>query len=242
MKLLYRLQYKYGRHAPRGIMNVIIAGMALVFAVDLIFSSRFAAVGGQWAGGLSGMLAFSSEAILRGQVWRLISFVFIPARTSPLWIFFSLYFYWLVGSALEREWGSFIFDVYYLLGVLGTVAAGFITGYATNAYLNLSLFFAFATLFPDFQLMLFFFIPIKIKWIAIADALLFLVSAVTGSWATRASLLASLLNLLIFFGPSYWNGLRDLSRRLKNKNAYRRSASRGRRDSERNSRNYWQNR
>ncbi len=85
-------------------------------------------------------------------------------------IAFSLYFYYLIGTALEREWGSFWFDVYYFCGAIGTVIAGFITGSATNYYLNMSLFFAFAALYPNFQVLLFFFIPIKIKWLAYVDA------------------------------------------------------------------------
>ena len=138
---------------------------------------------------------------------------------------FALYFYYLIGTALEREWGSSWFNIYYIFGVIGTIIGGFITGYATNYYLNLSLFFAFAAMYPNFEVLLFFFIPIKIKWLALLDAALFLISFLFGTWPDRAAIIASLVNFLIFFGPSFFRGIRekydDYKRRKKFRENFR---------------------
>ena len=130
---------------------------------------------------------------------RLITFVLLPPQTSMIFIIFALYFSYMIGSALESEWGTCTFTVYYLIGVAGSIIAGIITGAAFNIYLNLSLFFAFAILFPDFQVMLFFILPIKVKYIAFFNAMFFVVNFLLGGWAEKAAIIASLLNLIVFF-------------------------------------------
>src|SRR5665648_175947 len=160
---LQKMDYKYGRHAISNLMRFIVFGMAFVFIADLVISSQTGST-------LTSILVFDRNAIFAGQIWRLVSFVFIPPSSSILFIILSLYFYWLMGSAMEDEWGSFKFDIFYLCGVLGSIAAGLITGYATNNYLNMSLFLAFALLFPEFKINLFFVLPIKVKYLAYLDA------------------------------------------------------------------------
>ena len=195
-------QLKYSRYAPQNLMMYIVGAMALVYIADYILAPT---VGFS----LSRLFMFTRSEVLAGQIWRGFTFTFLPPNSSLLFIVFSLYFYYLIGTALEREWGSFWFDIYYLCGVIGTIAAGFITGSATNYYLNMSLFFAFAALYPNFQVMLFFFLPIKIKWLAYLDAAFFLVNFLVGSWPVRAAILASLFNFFLFFGPSFFRGIRD---------------------------------
>ena len=134
-------------------MTIIVAGMGAVFLIDLFYPAT--------SFSLRSLLAFNRDAVLHGQIWRLITFIFIPPDSSVFFILFSLYFYWLIGSALENQWGAFRFNVYYLCGIIGTIVAGMITGYATSSYLNLSLFLAFALLYPDYQVMVFFFCPSK---------------------------------------------------------------------------------
>ena len=142
---------------------------------------------------------------------------------SIIWIIFSLYFYYFIGTALEQTWGTFKFNVYYLIGALGIIAAALISGEGYNMYLNLSLFFAFATLFPDHQVMLFFFIPVRIKWLALLDALFFLISFIFGGWAVRASILLSLVNYFIFFGEDLVRTLRQKIMFAKNRIKYRKN-------------------
>ncbi len=216
MNWLDKLERKLGRFALPGLMRVVVVGMALVFCCELLFPQAM----------LEYYLYFSPALIAQGQVWRIFTFIFLPPQSSLLFIVFALYFYYFIGNALENEWGSFRFTLYYLLGVVGTIIAGLLTGGATNSYLNLSLFFAFAALYPNMQVLLFFFIPIKIKWLAYLDAALFAYQFLLGTWQTRAAILASLLNFLIFFGPSVLRQIRDNLRYRKQREDWRRQMRR----------------
>lgn len=201
---MQRMDYKFGRYAIRNLMTIIIFGMGLVFLMDMISPIS-----------VTGLFAFSMVDIMRGQVWRLFTFVFIPPDSSYIFIIFALYFYWLMGSTLENEWGSFKFNVFYLCGVLGTLLAGLITGYATNYYLNMSLFFAFAILYPNFQIRLFFILPIKIKYLAYLDAALFAFMLIMNNWPGRVALIISLLNIILFFGGDMLFIIKQAYRRAK---------------------------
>lgn len=194
LQWLNKLERKCGKFAIPNLMNIIIFGMAIVFAADLFINPSYEY-------NLSSLLYFDLERILAGEVWRIITFVFLPPSNSPIFIMFALYFYWMIGAGLERQWGSFKFNVFYFAGVILNIVSGCITGYATNDYLNMTLFFAFAMLFPNFQILLFFFIPIKLKWVAAADAILLFIMGLFASVPSKISLLFSLGNFLIFFGP-----------------------------------------
>lgn len=168
-------------------MNFIVGGMALAWLLSLLRP------------GFASALQLDLHAVMHGQVWRLVSFLFIPPETSPLWIFLTLYWTWLIGSNLENEWGSFKLNVYYALGTIFTIAVAALIGPSGNTWLNLSLFLAFATLFPNYQIMIFFVLPVRMKWIAILIGVGLLVGMVLGSWATRGAILAGMANYLIFF-------------------------------------------
>jgi len=118
--------------------------------------------------------------VLRGEIWRVITWIALPVGGNIFFVAIALYFYYFVGSTLEREWGAGKFTIFYFSGVLLNVIYTFIlwVGFRvpvilTPVYLNLSMLFAFATLFPDFTIRLFLVIPIKIKWLAIANAVFF---------------------------------------------------------------------
>ena len=151
--------------------------------------------------------------MLAGEVWRLVSYIFIPlvsgGQMSVLFVFFYLSFLWLMGEGLEQAWGSFKLNLFYLIGMIGTTIAAFWfdAADATGAYLNMSLFFAFATLFPNYPVLLFFIVPVRVKWIALFWLGLVALELVGGSATTRLTILISLANYLLFFGPSwltYW--------------------------------------
>ncbi|MEG2633222.1 MAG: rhomboid family intramembrane serine protease [Oscillospiraceae bacterium] len=207
MNWLYRLERKFGKFSIPNLMLIIVVGQFAVFAADLIMPALNA----------SGWLYLSRSLVMSGQIWRLITFIFIPPSSSVLMILISLYFYYMIGGALENEWGSFKFNVYYLVGMIGIIIASFLTGAGSNYYLNMSLFFAFAILWPDFEVMLFFIIPIKMKYLALFDAILFIIniasSLMARDWATFASIIASLLNVILFFGG-------DLMHRIKREQGY----------------------
>jgi len=138
--------------------------------------------------------------VMKGEVWRLVTFLFVPTEGSPFSFLITLYFYYIIGSTLEHEWGSFKFNLYYLIGVLGTIGAAFITGFGAATYLNLSLIFAFAYLYPNFQLLLFFFLPVKIKYLAIAYALFLVYNFRAVPVYGLITVAGSILNFLLFFG------------------------------------------
>ena len=161
--------------------------------------------------GLFNFLVFNPALILRGEVWRLITWVFMPLPANFIFVLIALYFYFFIGSTLEREWGAGKFTIYYLFGLLLNIVYGFIVWLAVGvtanlspSFLNLSMFFAFATLFPEHVVRLFFIIPIKVKWLALLNAAFFVFSIVSDIIAGRffAALLpiVALLNYFLMCG------------------------------------------
>ena len=205
-----RLEQKYRRYAISNLMMYVVVTMAAVFVLDMLMPVN-----------LSSYLIFNKAAILRGQVWRLVTFMFLPPNSSIFWILFSLYFYWMIGSSLENQWGSFKFNMYYLFGMIGSILSGMITGYATNSYLNLSLFLAFALLYPNVEVYVFFVLPVKVKYLAWIDAAGLLLSFVMGTMHTRIALVMALLNLLLFFGGDMIQRIKSAYRRYKWKQSFR---------------------
>lgn len=146
---------------------------------------------------------FNTQLILKGQIWRLVTFIFIPSTFSLFSLLLSLYFYYMIGTTLEREWGTLKFNVYYLTGVVLTIIYSLLSGsFATAHFLNLSMFFAFASLFPDFQILLFFFIPIKIKYLAYLNAAFFLFNVLFNRFPENLLPLVAIANYFIYFYPN----------------------------------------
>ena len=190
MKWLDRLEYRFRRYGVRNLMNYLVGGMAAVYVLNLLTPNLQVI---SW-------LDLRWSLVMRGQVWRLLTFVFVPPSTSPIFVIFSLYFYWLIGSSLEHQWGRSRFTLFYLIGIIGNILAAVITGGAQNAFLNLSLFLAFAATYPDYEVLVFFILPVKMKVLALLNLLYFAYLLIAGGWATRAGVLASLLNVILFFG------------------------------------------
>jgi len=158
-------------------------------------------------------LLFNPAMILRGQISRLISFVFIPPSTGVL-AFIAFYFYYWIGTTLENQWGTGQFTIYFFTGVILTVLYGFliyfITGRPINlssTYIYLSMFFSFAALFPDMQVLFMFFIPVKMKYLALVDAAFFLLSVITSPFPENLLPVVAVLNFLIFCGGELKNML-----------------------------------
>lgn len=205
---LDKLDRKFGRYALKNLMTVIVIGTGIVWLLSMLVYSRTGVNIAAW-------LYFDKAAILKGEVWRVISFVFVPETYNPFTFALSLYFYWLIGNSLENTWGSFKFDLFYLCGVVGAIVSGFITGYATVDYLHLSLFLAFALLYPDHQLLLFFFLPIKVKWLAIIDLVGLVLLFIFSPWVERIALLVALFNVALFFFATWLRSFRVWNRRRK---------------------------
>ena len=177
------------RHPNFGIpdlMKYIVGGNVLFWLLSLVNPV------------LMGYLTFSPAAIMHGQVWRL-----------------TFYFYYLIGNTLERYWGSAQFTIFFFSGVILSELYAFIVYFAsgislniTATYIYLSMFFSFAALYPDMTVLLFFIIPVKMKWLAYFDGALFVYSIFTTSFPMNLLPLVAILNFIIFCGGDLISKLR----------------------------------
>ena len=210
---LDKLNRKLGRHAIPNLMTILTVCTVAAWVLDYIMYF-------QTGMSFSSFLVFSRDLIFQGQVWRVLTFLFIPPQGNVILSAFMLYFYWMIGSALEREWGDFKFNLYYLFGFLGAIIAGMLTGYTTGEYINLSLFLTFAILNPNYPVRLFFLIPIPVKFLAIVDGLYLIWRIIQESWPGRVAIAFSLLNLLLFFGGSLFRRIKNLRRQKEYQDSF----------------------
>jgi hypothetical protein len=204
-RLLARLERRIGRFAIPNLILYVVGGMAIVWVLS---RSRPESVE---------RLMLDMNAVRRGEVWRLFTFLLIPPRSSPIWVLVNLYFTWWVGSSLEQRWGAFKFNAYYFVGAAGTIAAAILAGPTSNTWLHSSLFLAFATTFPDVSILLFFVLPIRVKWLGLFAAIGIGAAFVLGDWGTRAPIAAALGNYVLFFAEHWrqmWR-LRNVAARQK---------------------------
>ncbi len=190
MKFLDRLQRKFGKFAIPNLMLYIVFANAAVFILELLDPTP-----------LSYLLMLIPDRVFAGEVWRVITFIMIPPTDSVIFIIFVLYFYYLIGNTLEQTWGSFKFNVFYFTGVVMLIATSLIFGItASSTYLNMTLFFAFARLHPEFQVRIYFILPVKIKYLAYFSAGLLVFQFIIGGVSTKISVLAGVTNFFLFFG------------------------------------------
>ena len=213
MNWISRLERKYGRFCIPNLISLIVGGQILVYAIEL-FVNQF----------VSSYLGLSRGLLLMGQVWRLMTFVFIPfSGGGPLSVILGIYFTWFIGTALEKEWGDFRYTLYFLLGMVGTVLACLLTGVTGSTYcLSLSLLLAFAMLYPEVQVLLFFVIPIRVKYFGFFAAALWVLSFLGAPLPQKLSLLLSMANVWLFFGPMAYRSVRAWVRREQWKRRNRR--------------------
>ena len=189
-----KFSYEHPRFGIPGLMKYVAIANIVFWLVGMVNPA------------LANYLVFSPYHILHGQVWRLVTFALMPAGSGVL-TFIAVYFYYWIGSTLEQYWGTPQFNIYFFSGIILTVLYGFIIYFATGInigvtaeYVYLSMFFSFAALFPDMQVLLFFIIPIKMKYLAWVDAALFVLSLFTTSFPANLLPLVAILNFLIFCG------------------------------------------
>ena len=166
--------------------------------------------------------------VLKGQVWRLVTWILIPPDSSNLFfVLITLYLYYSLGGLLERIWGTYKYNVYLFSGLLFTILGAFVLcGYSvlmgaqptmytglyllnngstvyfgqfSTYYINMSIFLACAASIPDVQVLLMFLFPIKVKWLGIVYGIILLVNCIQGGIATWIVVIFSLLNFLVFF-------------------------------------------
>jgi hypothetical protein len=205
-RLLARLERRFGAYAVENLILYIVGGMAIVW---ILAQARHEVIG---------RLTLDIHAVRRGELWRLVTFLFIPPDRSPFWILVNLYFTWWVGSSLEQQWGAFKFDLYVLLSVLATIAAAVIVAIIPGLYaapasnvwvlgVDGSLLVALATVSPNEEILLSFVLPIRLKWVGILAAALAGYVFISSSWAGRASILAAFAVYALFFAEHWVRAL-----------------------------------
>lgn len=154
------------------------------------------------------------EAVFAGEFWRVLTFAVVPPAMAPLWMVFWLLLLYTYAAALQQEWGDFRFNLFFGAGVAATAAAALASGRPlSNMTLNASLFLAFARLYPDFTINLFFIIPVQARWLAALAALGLAWRFVAHGSAARWEVAAGVLNYLLFFGGDHLDELKRLWRR-----------------------------
>ena len=212
--LLNNLERKYGKYAIPDLTRIIIISYIIGYILQFTRISDF--------------ISLNPYLVINGlQVWRVITWVLMPPSNLSIFTIIMLIFYYSIGTALERTWGAFRYNVYMLSGLIFTIIGAFavyfigtvpavmqltsggfylpsdlgiaVSYHVTTYYINMSIFLAFAANYPDMQLLLYFLIPIKIKWIAILDAVFIAWQLVIAPWYAKVIIFVSLLNFLIFY-------------------------------------------
>lgn len=196
-----RFAYRHPRFGIPNLMRYIVAANVVTYLLSVFAGSE----------ALS-FLSFDLYHLMNGEIWRLVTFVLLPFTYKPVTLLVMLSFNYFVGTSLEREWGTAKFTLYYLCGmvlsVLSTVILSLITGYygwslSDTYYINLTMFLAFAVLYPDAQIWFYMIIPLKAKWLAWADIALLgwsvVKSLIYGWYAVALAAVVAVLNFVIFF-------------------------------------------
>jgi len=225
MRPMSKFEKKFGKYAIPNLTTILIACYAVGYLLQFTGNT-----------GILNYLTLDPYSICHGQVWRLVTWLVVPPSAGNIiTTLIMLYFYWSLGNTLEKVWGVYRYNVYMLLGLLLTVAGAFLTmGISyfmydelwvlmsqagalcfSTAYINMSIFLAFAVTFPEMQVLLMFIIPIKIKWMGIVYGIMVVWEFISGaavrlsngaavdvSLFKRIAILFSLLNFIIFFFSS----------------------------------------
>lgn len=222
MTLLSRLERRFRRFAIGNLTTILVAGQAALYVASLLPQ-----------GIRLDRVVLDPAQVAQGEVWRLATFLFVPPPLDPLFAIFYFMLFQFFGSTLERQWGEFRFNVFIGIGWLANIAAAFvgsaITGQmhpdlaagalqlassiAPNVFLYSSIFLAFARLYPDFIIRLFFVLPIRIKWLALLMWITYVYQLASGDLMTRLLVLATVLNYLLFFGREHVREFRQGHRR-----------------------------
>ncbi len=205
MNWLNKLERKFGKFSIRNLSLWIIVCYVIGYLITFLSPQ------------LLNYLRLEPQMILQGQIWRLFTWILIPPSSFGIFTFVMLFFYYSLGTTLETTWGKFRYNAYILSGFLLTIVGAFIVyfiyilqGYSSvtgigyvfsTYYVNLSIFLAFAANYPDMQVMLYFVIPVKIKWMALLDIAILAFDIVRSGfqWELIVVIVASLANFLIFF-------------------------------------------
>lgn len=197
MNWLNKLEGRFGKYAIRNLPLYI----ALCYGVGAVLNI---ASGGTF---YTQYLSLNPYLVLHGQPWRLVTFLIATPESNIIFLIFMLLFYYSLGESLVHVWGAFRFNMYVLTGILGTILASFIVYFIQPSpyifmdtyYLNMSIFLAFAAIFPDMQIYLYAIIPIRVKWLALIYAALMVYEFITGDIGAKVCIVVSMMNFFVFF-------------------------------------------
>jgi hypothetical protein len=202
MKFFYKLERNFGKYSIKNLMNYLVVFYVVGFVISLMNPYLYYEY-----------MALDIGQILKGQVWRLITWLAYPPSSSIIFGLFMIITYYSLGIILENVWGSFKFNVFMFMGCLFHIIGALIIyvfgiktgmgediyGYLTPDNLNLSIFLAFALTFPEMEFRLYFAIPVKAKYLAFFYILLEAYSFMIGSLSSKVTIALSLLNFIIFY-------------------------------------------
>lgn len=205
MKLLDKLQRRFGRYAVPNVTLIIVAAQAFLYL----------AAQGPGGQGLIERIQLVPERVLDGEVWRLLLYPAVPPLMSPLWAIIYLLAFYYFGTTVEAIWGTFRYNVYLALGFVLTAAAAFVTPEwpASGSYVQTSVFLAYAALLPDAVIRLYFILPVKARYIAALTWALYAFQLYTGNWAIRLTIIAAVTNFFLFFGPKAFSAFKHAKRK-----------------------------
>ena len=197
MRFLDQLEARFGRLAIPGMVSFVAGLQVLTFFIFVMMSQEARAQ-------YQDFLVLDAERVLQGQVWRLLTYIFVPGSENVLFMILGALFLSWLGRGLEQAWGPFRATLYFVGGMLALALGSLIFGYsATGMFLFQSLLLAFAVLYPNEEILLFLILPVKIKWIAWLDVVLtvlFLLGSPSAFWLV----FCAHLNFLITFGPGFF--------------------------------------
>lgn len=208
MRLLDRLERKLRPYAVPNLTMIIIMGQTLAYIV------------GQANPRLYEEMILLPRLVLEGQVWRLGSFCFATHPENNLFFFvIAMWVFHLLGSALEQTWGTVRYNLYLLSGYIAAVSVAFIypDQEATTAFIGMSVFLAFAHLYPNFVFYIMFILPVKVRWLALLNWIGLIYGLIIGDMQMRLFILAGIANFLLFFGRDIIQRLRSKGRRIQHK-------------------------
>ena len=199
MNFLNKMERKFGRYALTNLSMYIVLTYAAGYLLYMVTPQ------------VLNYMTLEPAMILRGQVWRIVSWLLIPPSTQNIFFtLITLMFYYSIGTSLERTWGAFRYNVYIFSGILMTIIGAFILyfvlggnvlfgGLFSTYYISMSIFLAYAATYPNNQVLFMMIIPLKIKWLGVAYALMILAEMIQSGWAVRVAIICSLMNFIIFF-------------------------------------------
>ena len=178
---LRKMEQKYGKYAIHNLTLYLIICYAFGYIIEQVNPQFFA------------YLTLNPYEILHGQIWRLATWIIIPPDSLDIFTLIMLYFYYSIGTTLERTWGTFTYNFYLFLGMVLTIAGSFLLfaicafGYNgaelaavmagcsnlfSTYYICMSIILAFAMTFPDSRVYLMMIFPVKIKVLGIIYAVI----------------------------------------------------------------------